>query len=421
MLAALVFSALWNARSVRIGHANGDQRAYVAMAMKLEHFGLHASSYRLHDVRMRRQGDLVVYSPHEDGEGDLLRTLRADGTSFYEQPLFHAPPLLPLLIRCAHSVLAPRAPYAVLAPDRAAGSSLSWRERWHAQGYAVVVPLICALLLLLVAAALGAMLGGPAAAAIAAWLLAVAPVQALCAQRVWADSLLALGVGVAALCFWRALDRNSWRWSLAAGLALGLALLTKNNALLTLPVLAFALLGHASSWRRRLALLGASCALATVVALPWYLEVVRVFGTPWFNPEQPGIAQSHPWFAAINARPWSTYLVGVPWQNPVFAVALAGSPWWLWRARGALRWLAFWSLISIVVLSIETARSEMLGPDHRYLLPAYPALAALSARCLCRGHRRQRAWLGAALLVSLSWSLWLARQHWDGDLILAPF
>jgi hypothetical protein len=420
-VAALAFSAMWNARTVRIGHAHGDQRAYVAMAMKFEHFGRSAAAYRLHDVRMRRQGDLVVYTPHEDGEGDLLRQLKAEGTPFYEQPLFHAPPSFAAAIWAAHRVLAADRPFAVLAPDRAATSALSWRERWAAQGYAVIVPWLAALGLVLVAAALGALLGGGAAAALAAWLLAVAPAQALCAQRVWADSLLALCVGAAALAFWRALRRDSWRLALLAGVALGLALCTKNNAVLAVFVLGFACLDHELSWRRRVVGFALSCAVATALVLPWYIEAQRAFGTPWFNPQQPGIAQSHAWFAAINARPWSSYFVATAWQNPAFAVALIGSFVWLLRARGILRWTAFWCLLYIVVLSVETARSEMLGPDERYLLPAYPALAALSARWCVLRRGRARSVVCVALALSAAWSLWLAQRHWDADLILAPF
>jgi 4-amino-4-deoxy-L-arabinose transferase-like glycosyltransferase len=350
-----------------------------------------------------------------------LRQLKAEGTPFYEQPLFHAPPLFAATIWAAHRALAADAPFAVLAPDRAANSQLGWRERFAAQGYAVIVPWLAALGLVLVAAALGALLCGPAAAALSAWLLAVAPAQALCAQRVWADSLLALCVGAAALAFWQALRRDSWRWALWAGVALALALWTKNNATLAVFILGFAGFDAVRPRRRRIAYFASSCAVALVLALPWYLEAQRVFGSPWFNPQQPGIAQSHAWFAAINARPWSTYFVATAWQNPAFAVALIGSVIWLVRARGALRWLSFWCLLYVVGLSVETTRSEMLGPDERYLLPAYPAFAALSARWCVLRRGRLRALVFVALALSAAFSLWLAQRHWDADLILAPF
>jgi 4-amino-4-deoxy-L-arabinose transferase-like glycosyltransferase len=233
--------------------------------------------------------------------------------------------------------------------------------------------------------------------------------------------LLAALVTFSVLGGWRYGRDGHWLALLGGAVCFGLGLLTKFTAWLIAPVVVVAIAGFgvaSPSQRRRLVGLLVFFAVALLVVLPWYVTVQRAYGTPFFWPRQPGISRTVEWFAQLKAKPWYTYLLGVPAQVPLFVVGYATIGWLIRRRETATGpWLvAGWWLIWLVALTWQVRHDEILGPEHRYLLPALPALAVLTAlgwQGLIE-RARQRGWLRpalaatvVALLLQAGWSLWL--------------
>jgi 4-amino-4-deoxy-L-arabinose transferase-like glycosyltransferase len=99
------------------------------------------------------------------------------------------------------------------------------------------------------------------------------------------DNLLAT-LGGAVLCL-MAQRQPTWKTSLALGLVLGLALLTKQSAVVFFPAVALLTVLDASHqrlpWRAAIRHLAVALGLATLMYLPWALRNWRLYGT--FTPE----------------------------------------------------------------------------------------------------------------------------------------
>jgi 4-amino-4-deoxy-L-arabinose transferase-like glycosyltransferase len=115
------------------------------------------------------------------------------------------------------------------------------------------------------------------------------------------DNLLAtLGGAVLGLMAQR---QPSWKTSLALGLTLGLALLTKQSAVVFFPAVALLALLDASRqrlpWRTAIRHLAVALGLATLMYLPWALRNWRLYAT--LTPE----------YLATDRLPWPSFLYGV--------------------------------------------------------------------------------------------------------------
>jgi 4-amino-4-deoxy-L-arabinose transferase-like glycosyltransferase len=322
--------------------------------------------------------------------------------------------LFPGLLTISHRLLA--ADDAFLILGRAGEKNEPLGRRFTRQFYAGVVPVVSSLLLVLGTFALGRRLFSEEVGLIAAFLLTITPIQILTGQRVWADATLA------ALVTWAVW--LSVRGSKLAGLCFALALLTKITAVLTIPAFLCVAWSYRQPWKSQVAF----WAIVALVTLPWYGLVYRTFGTPFFAPAQPGISQTQEWFALINRQPWWTYLVGVPLQVPVFVLGYAGVAW-ATRGKGEMV-LAVWFLVWLIGLTVLTSVDEMLGPEHRYLLPALPALVLLTAQGIstARTVLRERfsalvanGMVAAVLIMSTGWALLIAWQSRGFDEIVLPF
>jgi 4-amino-4-deoxy-L-arabinose transferase-like glycosyltransferase len=223
-----------------------------------------------------------------------------------------------------------------------------------------------------------------------------------------------------------------WLNLIVAGVMLGLALLVKNYALLAVALAGLILMlnttiGHL---RTRLCGTGLLAGIALLIALPWYAAMARAFGNPFFVPSQPGISRTVEWFAELNRLPWYTYLAGIPYQVPLFVLGYVGVGVAVRKRQASELPLALWLVGWLVALTWLTNRDEMLGPEQRYMLPAYPALAVLSALVLEQTRRAvaQRTHRLAAnalvivlVLAGCLWSLRIAFRHFASGEIVLPF
>ena len=91
--------------------------------------------------------------------------------------------------------------------------------------------------------------------------------------------------------------------------------------------------------------------------------------------------------------------------------------------------LSVWFIGWLVMLTWLTQRDELIGPEQRYMLPAYPALAVLAAavlqRCRLAMARRTNALVANLIVVfllasSILWSLRVGLRHLSSTDITLP-
>jgi 4-amino-4-deoxy-L-arabinose transferase-like glycosyltransferase len=229
---------------------------------------------------------------------------------------------------------------------------------------------------------------------------------AFCAAAHFAnpDALLNLCILLTMWCFWEYYTRRGW-WLLGAGAACGLGMLAKGPVALVLPIattMLFLLLRR--ELRRCLdsRLLGAALVFV-LIAAPWYVWVGLETKGEWLagffwkhNIERAvGVMENHsgPFFyyglvLLAGLAPWSIFLGPTIWH--AFA-----SPQRSHGTRFLLCWLVVW------LLFFTGARTKL----PNYILPAYPAMALLTASFLDdwrRGRITLPSWVMPTSLACLA-------------------
>jgi 4-amino-4-deoxy-L-arabinose transferase-like glycosyltransferase len=276
--------------------------------------------------------------------------------AIYDRPLFHHPPLYPILLT----------PFVAL----------------QAKPAAVVISWFGHLLCLVSVGMIGwtlAVRGQGSEDVLWLALLGVAtdPLLALVARKLWIDALLAGLVAFGLALVWAALVSPRRRFLLIlGGVVLGLAALTKLPGLIGAPVAAMLVWTGGGSRRERvrdLLLVAAPCAL---LILPWIVVFVATYGTltpTWLSRDEWAI-RHYPFLAAAVGRPWYYYAAKLALAEPV---ALLGLAFLLRRPRAAAiasfvapAWLFLW----LIVYTIQSAGGY--GFLMRYVAPVVPALYA---------------------------------------------
>ena len=206
-------------------------------------------------------------------------------------------------------------------------------------------------------------------------------------------------VAIALGAFWRvhlaATTGAAVRWTLVAGVALGLSMLGKGltgAGLIGVGMVAW--MAWTRTWSVRLVASGAAAvALGAAIAAPWYLAMeaaspgyLRYFILERHVGGVAGEAQRH------AGRPFWYYLpilVAGTWPWAV-AVVRRG-----WRASSSAERLV-WSWLVADLLLLSVAGSKLAT----YLLPAFPAVALLAARALGEGD-------AAARRATPAWTFWI--------------
>jgi 4-amino-4-deoxy-L-arabinose transferase-like glycosyltransferase len=330
---------------------------------------------------------------------------------------------------------------------------------------------LASLLALLIAYELGRCLFTRFAALLASLVLASS--VAFCAAAHFAnpDALLNLCTLLTLWCFWNHYARRGW-WLLGAGTACGLGMLAKGPVALMLPMATTMLFLLVRRELRRLwdvRLVGAAVVFL-LVAAPWYIWVGVETKGEWLN----GFLLKHNVTRALDVMenhsgPFYYYalvlIAGlVPWSvflGPTFVYAIRQREYVASESRKAeggpqflLCWIAIWFVFFTLV------RTKL----PNYILPAYPAVALLTASflddwrrgrltlsawvmptslaCLAllgvgvgvgllvvgdvlplelKGHRfpglERGAWLGVVFIVGAAIATWSVRQKWRGGLI----
>lgn len=275
----------------------------------------------------------------------------------YDQPLFHHPPLYPVLLT----------PFVALEAKQAA-VALSWLGH---------------LLCLLAVGIFGwALLARGEGAVDLLWLallgVATDPLLALVSRKLWIDPLLAGLVSLALALVWAARVSPRRRLLLVlGGLALGLAGLAKLPGLTVAPVAAMIVWAGSGSRRERLRdllLVATPCAL---LVLPWIVLFVATYGTltpTWLSRDEYAV-RHYPFLAAAVGRPWYYYPAKLALAEPV---AIAGIALSFRRPRedGPGRFVApAWILVWLLAYTIQGLGGY--GFLMRYVAPVVPAIYVL--------------------------------------------
>jgi 4-amino-4-deoxy-L-arabinose transferase-like glycosyltransferase len=279
--------------------------------------------------------------------------------TIYDRPLFHHPPLYPLLLM----------PFVALDAPQAA-VVISWLGH-----------LLCVMSIGIIAWAISRG-GGDERADDSAWLallgVATDPLLAHVSRKLWIDALLSGLVALALALVWAArVSRRRRLLLLLGGFVLGLAGLAKLPGLLAAPLAVMLLWNGESSRRERvrdLLLLLAPCAL---LVLPWLAVFVSTYGvlTPnWLRPDDDAL-RHYPFLAISVGRPWYYYAAKLAVVQPVAMVGLALYPRQP-RGSGLSRWVVpAWLLIWLSVSTLQGVGGY--GFQMRYVAPLVPSLYAM--------------------------------------------
>jgi len=436
-------------------HFRGDQHHYVALAFKLDTRGMEG--YNLREVDMygvRTQPNVVVIAPAKD-KGHILKGLAASGITYYDEPLHHMPFGFPLALMVSHKIFAPDEPYYMLSiPNdieviRQAPRGVGLRDfRFDPavvgkQFYAIIVPLFFSLILIASVYFLAKVLYDDEWVALTAmFLITISPIDILTSQKVWADEMTVALTALAALLYMLAVKKEMPLLALVGGLACGLSAITKQNgAIVAFAIVLWHFIYNSDRLFRKetclkvifdknLVLFGAGCLLS---AGYWFYKVTATYGDPIYRPRQTGLldASKTDWFKIVQSRPKRLiYLVGIPYQNPLFGLAYLSPLWlWVWKEKKHYRE----HLFAVVWLAVLFAVSfKFFAGEHRYMLPSYPAFAVLGAYVANRmrvfidkqmGFNTGTVLLIAVLVFSAFWSVPMALEvlFHNGALIFKPF
>jgi 4-amino-4-deoxy-L-arabinose transferase-like glycosyltransferase len=328
-------------------------------------------------------------------------------------PLFYHPPLVPILLRGWYESALHREGEVVplesahsedVEPGRARQRAYTTERLLGAAAPSYSVVPIAAQLATL--AALWFYWGRRRSLAEGLWpivLLAVSPVAGEFATQVWLDGVLALLMFLTLTAYHRAVERGRW-WDFSlAGLALGLALLTKFTAVLLLPLLGLYHLA-AVGWDRAAAWKRAAAALLPALALaaPWFVLFFSTYGEllpSWIAPSAE-MRDKFPYVAMMVNRGPSYYLVALAAFMPASLFALGAlRPRLRDEDTGLLA--GYLTLILVAFTAIGVAGA---GYQTRHVLPALPALCLIAGRVIAR-LPRWSWWVAGSLLLWSAWTL----------------
>ncbi len=327
-----------------------DEVIYTTLAAKIRAKGL--SSYNLRDTSIDPNAEFWKLSYRENG--NLLALLADSGISYYDTNLYFNPPLFPVFLSFSHGLFNKDASYLALKRG-----VKNFRFRYE-QLYLVFPNAVFSVLFLAAVFFFGKDFFGEKEGALAALCCAVSPVFLVVVFKTWSD-MLAVALLAWSFLLWRKRDSTRFNVFLSAFL-FGLAVLTRTASLFGVFIF------FTRRWRQ----FSLWTLVVVIVTAPWFYAFYKNYGTPFYFPEAGQVKQNVDWFKFIS-RPWYFYVVDLLYMTPLFLPGLLA-----WEKKSRI--LVAWVLSFLLPLSVLIYTRKPLGLEDRYLLPCYPALAALAAR-----------------------------------------
>ena len=274
-----------------------------------------------------------------------------------------------------------------------------WSQFLGSTAFALrLTPLLGGAVFLLSTASIARRVAGPTAAWQAALLAVATPLVWMMATTLQVDMPFA-GAQAAGFALYLAGDARqgarAWLLRAAAFACFGLAILAKGPLGLLLPGFILTL-WHA--WNRewlRIVSLAPLALVSLAVAALWYAPLVQRLGADYVGHEL--------WLQNFDRFGTTTrghggkgpfyYLTGLWGDLGPWTLLLPPALWYAWRQRAqrGLRLLGLWFVVSFVFLSLASTKRTV------YLLPAYPAILALTG-CWIAAQRESR-WLRNSLVI----------------------
>jgi hypothetical protein len=221
-LAVMILAVHLRSPAFEQPHDSGDQIFYTAVAMKLDAVGF--KGYNLHDIGMTtdRSNRTLKLTHDKNTQETILKIHQLEGISFYNEPLFYAPPLLPYFIKLSHDIVANGKDYRLL--DRNLwdkSKKLDFFKNPEIEFFALLVPFLSNLLIMVIVIIFCQRFLNSLTAFYAAILLSVSPINIMSASRIWADSTLTLFYTAALMLFYFASEKNHLGFAISGGVCAG--------------------------------------------------------------------------------------------------------------------------------------------------------------------------------------------------------
>jgi len=407
IILVLLFSFLIRRNTFWLAHWQGDQSHYVCLAMKLDRFGIDGYNLRgikINDVVIhKKSGARMVFPtcPDPNQEGELLMSLKDVGFGYYDQPLFWKTPLLPYILSLSHRFFAkPNQPFSIVATNIGKiVKKLKPDAFFKAQFYACLVPLIFDLMTILLVFFIGQKLFTARIGIYASILMATNAISIWISHRIWTESLLVFFLVFSVWLFLIAKDKRSLILYVLSGIFCGLAILSKQTGILAVMPILLLSIGAKSLTARKSGNINKDSKIeifnmgylifiifTLLIAAPWFIKVFQVYGNPFFAPHIRGMIETDmtQWSSIIEKRPAPIILFGIGtfYLSPLFVLAYftlgiffkeVDQLFKNVRANYNFVFLWTWVIVFFMLAILVDAK------EHRYVYPAYPALALLSA------------------------------------------
>ncbi|MBL7131404.1 MAG: glycosyltransferase family 39 protein, partial [Candidatus Omnitrophica bacterium] len=312
------------------------------------------------------ENDEVIYQVLADKVSKDFSDYSLQGTAIlnqlpagiYDKPLFHHPPLFI---------------YGVILFKSLFG-----------QRFIVLFPILCSVLTVLAIYLIGKKIYTEKVGLVAAFIFGFCPIAIHVSTKIWIDVLLTFLCTLTVYLAILAADKDKLVWYILGGISCGLAILSKITALFILAPVFYLFIRKPLIVKRIDKMIFFSIS-ALLVIVPWFFIFYKTFGIifPWWVKPSEDLSQMFPFVRMILDRPFYFYFLNTIVVAPIYIFA------WLniiRRIRKPSEWLEpIWALAFIVSLTIIGIKQ---GYIMRYILPAVPALAILSAVFLVEKNKK---------------------------------
>lgn len=290
--------------------------------------------------------------------------------SIYDRPLFHHPPLFVYTLTVMKTIFG---------------------EKWE-----ILIPILAAVFTSLVVFLIGKQLYGEGVGLLAAFFFSICPIALHASTKIWMDSLLALFCALSVYSAIRAVEKDAVIWYILSGMSLSAGILTKCAAIGIAPTLLYILFKDGFS-RKRFAgfiILGIT---AIFITAPWFFVFYKTFHAflPWWARQNEESMRMFPFMRMAVERPIYFYFTNTVIVAPIYVFGIIEIIRRL-KSPGRLT-ETIWALSFIAEFTIIGATGG-LGYITRYILPALPGLALLSASFL--ENKAEFFWLLACLFCA---------------------
>lgn len=288
----------------------------------------------------------------------------------YDKPLFHHPPLFAYGLALFKKVLGVK--------------------------FQILFPILASVLTVLIIFAIGKKLYDERIGLIAAFIFSICPIALHASTKIWIDAVLTLFCTLSVYLSILAVKKENPILYILAGISFGLAVLSKISALAVIAPIAYLFLKSFNI--KRLGNILYFLIFSIVISGSWLFIFYKTFGTffPWWIKPSEEPLRMFPFIRMAMDRPWYFYFSNISAAAPIFLFGWIGMiksikhpekwPELIW----ALSFIGGFTLIGIMGLE---------GYVTRYILPAIPAMAILSAKELAANNTKL-LWLAACVFMA---------------------